>query len=523
MESMHAHGTFRGLTRRDFISTGVKGMAIVSVPMMFGRDPLSALAAAGGGEITPAALFARFGVDESILNQIMAAALERGGDFCDLYFQHTVSSYIGLEDKIVNQAYTSVDLGVGIRVVKGDQTGYSFTEDLSVQAMRDAARTAAAIADGPAVKPPSAFTFQKTPNHYVVKTGWENVTAGRKVPFLQKLNDLIFAADKRIIKASAALMDDTSYVMVASSDGKITYDYLPMAQLVASCTAEQAGRREQSYADLCGREGIDFFTEDRVATVAGDAVRRTVSLFEAVKPEGGEMEVVLAAGSSGILLHEAIGHGMEADFNRKKISIFADKIGKPVAEKFVTIVDDGTNPNVRGSLNVDDEGSGTERTHLVQDGILTSYMHDRISASHYKVKPTGNGRRESFRFEPMPRMRNTYMLPGPHKREEIIASVKKGLLAEMFTNGQVFIGAGDFTFYVKSGYLIENGKITRPVKDINIIGNGPDVLRKVVMVADDFKMAEGGWTCGKNGQGVPVSMGLPTVKVSSITVGGVQS
>lgn len=235
------------------------------------------------------------------------------------------------------------------------------------------------------------------------------------------------------------------------------------------------------------------------------------------------MEVVLAAGSSGILLHEAIGHGMEADFNRKDVSIFADKINKPVAESFVSIIDDATNPNIRGSINIDDEGNETEKTYLVENGILKSYLHDRISAKHYNVKPTGNGRRESFRHMPQPRMRNTYMLPGPHKKEEIITSVKKGIFAETFTNGQVFIGAGDFTFYVKSGYLIENGKLTKPIKDINIIGNGPQVLKDIVMVADDFEMAEGGWTCGKNGQGVPVSMGLPTVKVSKITVGGVKS
>ncbi|MCK4890397.1 MAG: TldD/PmbA family protein, partial [Candidatus Aminicenantes bacterium] len=223
-----------------------------------------------------------------------------------------------------------------------------------------------------------------------------------------------------------------------------------------------------------------------------------------------------------ILLHEAIGHGMEADFNRKKVSIFSDKINKPVAEKIVSIVDDGTNPSIRGSINIDDENIESQRTFLVRNGILESYLHDRISAKHYKVKPTGNGRRQSFRFAPLPRMRNTFMLPGPHKKDEIIKSVKNGLYAETFTNGEVYIGAGDFTFYVKSGFLIENGKLTKPVKDINIIGNGPDVLKKINMVADDFKMAEGGWTCGKSGQGVPVSMGLPTIKVSSITVGGVR-
>ena len=235
------------------------------------------------------------------------------------------------------------------------------------------------------------------------------------------------------------------------------------------------------------------------------------------------MPIVMAAGSSGILLHEAIGHGMEADFNRKEISIFSDKLGKKVAEPFVTIVDDGTNANIRGSINVDDEGNDSQKTVLIENGILTSYMHDRVSAKHYKVKSTGSGRRQDFRNAPLPRMRNTYMLNGPHTKDEIIASVKNGIYAETFSNGQVFIGAGDFTFYVKTGYLIENGKLTKPIKDINIIGNGPEVLSKIVMAGDDFKMAEGGWTCGKNGQGVPVSMGLPSIKVSNITVGGINA
>ncbi|MBU2507318.1 MAG: TldD/PmbA family protein, partial [Bacteroidetes bacterium] len=304
---------------------------------------------------------------------------------------------------------------------------------------------------------------------------------------------------------------------------KFVLDYQPMSSISVSCNAEQNGKKEENYFDLNGRRGIEFFTPQTIDRLANEAVRKTVMLFDAVKPEAGEMPVVLAAGSSGILLHEAIGHGMEADFNRKNVSIFSDKIGKPVAEKFVTIVDDGTNANVRGSINVDDEGNDSQRTYLVESGILTSYLHDRISADYYKVKPTGSGRRQSFRHHVLPRMRNTYMLPGPHKRDEIISTVKNGILAETFTNGQVFIGAGDFTFYVKSGFLIEDGKISQPIKDINIIGNGPEVLRNITMVADDFQMAEGGWTCGKDGQGVPVSMGLPTVKVASITVGGTNS
>ena len=233
------------------------------------------------------------------------------------------------------------------------------------------------------------------------------------------------------------------------------------------------------------------------------------------------MPVVLGAGSAGILLHEAIGHGMEADFNRKGISVYSEKLGKPIAPADVTIVDDGTQLHARGSINVDDEGNEGQRTVLVRGGVLETYMHDRISAKHYGVAPTGNGRRESFRSPPLPRMRNTYMLPGPHEREAIIQSVKRGVYAETFTNGQVMIGAGDFTFYIKTGYLIEDGKLTRPIKDTNIIGNGPEVLERTDMVGNDFEFDDGGWTCGKDGQSVPVSLGMPTVRVSEITVGGV--
>jgi len=270
-----------------------------------------------------------------------------------------------------------------------------------------------------------------------------------------------------------------------------------------------------------GRYGIDYYTPGKVDALAKKAVDRAVLLFEAVKPEAGEMEIVMGPGSSGILLHEAMGHGMEADFNRKKISTFADKIGKPVAEKFVNIVDDGTIPGMRGTINVDDEGNDSQKTILVENGVLNSYMHDRISAQYYKVKPTGNGRRETFRYNPIPRMRNTYMPAGPHDPEEILRSVKKGIYAEEFSNGEVRIGAGDFTFYVKTGYLIEGGKKTRPIKDVNVIGNGPEALRRITMVGNDLEFDDGLWTCGKNGQGMPNQMGIPTVKVSSITVGGV--
>ena len=461
-----------------------------------------------------------FSVDEKIIQDVMSQALSKGGDYCDLFFQHSVSNHIRVEDKAVNSAHCNVDFGVGIRVLKGDQTGYSFTDEITAKAMTLAAKTAAAIADSAKRVEPVQVKPHQIPNYYPMKTPWEAVSIDQKVPILQEINDKVLAEDDRVIICTISFGDGTGHILIATSEGRMVHDYKPMFQISVACTAEQKGQREQNYFNLSSRNGMEILTPETIDRLAKEPVSRTVALFDAVKPDPGEMEVVLAPGRSGILLHEAIGHGMEADFNRKNISIFCDKMNQRVAEKFVTIVDDGTNPSVRGTINVDDEGNDTERTCLVEAGILRSYLHDRISAKHYNVKPTGNGRRQSFRFAPVPRMRNTYMLPGPHKREEIIQSVKKGLYAESFTNGQVFIGAGDFTFYVKSGYLIEEGRLTRPIKDVNIIGNGPEVLRNIVMVADDLQLAESGGTCGKDGQMVPVSLGQPTVKVAKITVGG---
>ena len=340
---------------------------------------------------------------------------------------------------------------------------------------------------------------------------------------LVRLNQQTLSADKRIKKVSTGISDEHGAVLLADSNGRLVEDLQPMTQLWLSCVAEQDGRRETNSYNVAGRDELSFYSEDRLSRVVREATRRTLVLFEAAAPPVGEMTVVMAAGSSGILLHEAIGHGMEADFNRKKTSIYADKIGKSIAKPFVSIVDDGGVARARGAINVDDEGNVAGQTLLVDKGVLATYLHDNISAKHYGVKPTGNGRRESFRFAPMPRMRATYMLPGPHDKEEIVRSVKKGIYCEQFSNGQVKIGAGDFTFYVKNGFLIEDGKLTRPIKDVNIIGNGPRVLEKIDMVGKDLQIDEGGWTCGKDGQGVPVSQGLPTVRVASITVGGRKS
>ncbi len=512
------------LTRRDFLNKGSKSMlAAATIPYFLKSHVNRAFAAPAAPDMTIRDYYDHFEVNANLIHDVMTTALSRGGDYCDIFFQHRIYNYVRLEDKAVNRASSTVDLGVGIRVLKGDQTGYSFTEEITPEAMKLAAETAANIADSGKGITPVGVMLHETPNYYPIEIPWEQVSIDEKIPYLETINDKVFASDPRIIKANVIFTNESSHIMIATSEGRIVADYQPMTMIYVSCTAEQDGQREQNMYNLSSRQGIEFFTPENMDRVVQEAVSRTTQLFSAGKPEAGEMEVVLAAGSSGILLHEAIGHGMEADFNRKEISIFSDKINKPVAEKFVSIVDDGTNPHVRGTINVDDEANDSQKTFLVQDGILRSYLHDRISSKFYGVQPTGSGRRESFRFAPQPRMRNTYMLPGPHTKEEIIGSIKKGLYADQFTNGQVLIGAGDFTFYVKLGALIEDGKITKPVKDINIIGNGPEVLSNIVMVADDFQMSEGSWTCGKNGQRVPVSLGLPTLKVSKITVGGMET
>lgn len=481
----------------------------------FGESVLRTDAAAG------LEWFARFGVNEALFRVAFDKALGRGADWAELYFQHQVGHQIGLEDGRVDRAFTGVSLGVGVRVIKGDQTGYAYTEELTAEAVGRAAAVAALVADGPAREAPVAYNLNPTPDRYPVQVPWQGVELREKMPILTRLNELCFAQDDRISKVRISLADSDGAILIVDSTGKISFDRQPMARMAIGCTAEQGAQRESNGANLAGREGFEFFSPERIERIAQQAVARTTFLFDAEPAPAGELPVVLAAGSSGILLHEAIGHGMEADFNRKGVSVYADKLNAQIAPEHVTIVDDATQLQARGSINVDDEGNEGQRTVLVEQGVLRTYMHDRISAMHYGVEPTGNGRRESFRNPPLPRMRNTYMLPGPHSRDEIIASVKRGIYAESFTNGQVMIGAGDFTFYIKTGYLIEDGKLTRPIKDTNIIGNGPEVLTRTDMVGDDFAFDEGGWTCGKDGQSVPVSLGMPTVRVSAITVGGV--
>ncbi|TFH46537.1 MAG: TldD/PmbA family protein, partial [Bacteroidia bacterium] len=416
-----------------------------------------------------------------------------------------------------------ISLGVGIRTVKGDQIGYGLTQELTEESMMSAAATASTLCDMSATPMGASFTQLKSGNYYPVAADFDGIPATSKLPMLQEINETCFSMSPEIVKVSAGFSSVTKRILIVTSDGVIAEDLIPSGFLYASVVAERSGKREQSSWNLGGHLDLSFYNEEVINEVSSKSVNNALKLFDAIQPPAGEMPVVLGPGVTGVLLHEAIGHGMEADFNRKNISTYSTMIGKKVAEPFVNIIDDGTNMNLAGSINVDDEGNPGKKTLLVENGILTSYIHDKISAKHYGVEPTGNGRRQDFQNYPMPRMRNTYMLGGNATAEDVIRQAGNGIYVEGVSNGEVKIGEGDFAFYVSQGRMIENGKLTAPIKDVNIMGNGPKMLANITMAADDLEMYLGGaGQCGKNGQGVPVSFGMPTCLVKSLTVGGTQ-
>ncbi len=455
------------------------------------------------------------------LEAIMAVAMERGATYADIYFEHAYSNNVRLIDNNVDNASSNIEYGAGVRVVVGEQTGYAYTETASVDDLLKAARTANRIASNSEKYNNVNIQELITTNRYPILQHWEDKSLLDRKPWLEKLNNRIFELDSRVKKVAITQGDGTSDILFFNSEGNIYTDCIPMAMLSATCVMEDSnGRREQAGSSRSFHIGYEFLTDDLIEELAQEVVSRTSILFEATKPKGGEMPVVMGAGGSGILLHEAIGHAFEADFNRLGTSIFSDKLGKKICNPLINVVDDGTIPHNRGSINFDDEGVESQKTYIVADGVLNSYLHDRISARHYGVKPTGNGRRESFRFTPLPRMRATYMEAGPHTEEEMIAQVKHGVYVDVFSNGQVQIGAGDFTFYVKSGWLIENGRLTTPIKDINVIGNGPEALAAISMVGNNPRIDNGTWTCGKEGQSCAVTCGMPSVLVDKLTVGG---
>ena len=507
------------IKRRDFLGSVAAGSAIITMPGFLsgcGVQTATAIASA-----TPENPFMEwFGVDQAVVARVMSELTSRGADTADLYFQHTRNNSLTLEDGIVSSANSGIQQGVGLRVVIGEQTGYAFTEDLTMQSMLAAARTASAIATGSQVVAPQSFNPLATGTLYTTTVPWADVGVGQKLPVMKFIEQQAKSKDAAIEKVAVYWRDGDERVMIATLDGKLVTDHRPMARVTVVVTAKKGDETQTGYSNIAAREEFSWFSEERLSKMVVEAVDRTMIQFEAKRPPAGEMPVILAAGASGILLHEAIGHGMEADFNRKGTSIYSDMMGKKVAESFVTVVDQADIPRERGALNYDDEGNKAGRTVMVENGILKSYLHDQISAKQYDIKPTGSGRRQSYQYAPMPRMTCTFMEDGPHTRDEIIAAVDHGIICETYTNGQVQIGAGDYTFYVKNGWLVEGGKITAPIKDVNIIGNGPESLKRITMVANDARLDTGGWTCGKNGQSVPVSQGIPTVLVSKMTVGG---
>ncbi|MEI7783675.1 MAG: metalloprotease TldD [Betaproteobacteria bacterium] len=465
-----------------------------------------------------------FGLGRAQLGKALAEISARGADDADLYFQYTRSEGWSLEEGIVKTGSFSIDQGVGVRAVSGEKTAFAYSDDISEASLLDAARTVRSIASvgGHRRVKTGAPRIKVAPSRSLY-AGLDPITtlgSSDKVALLEKVERLAKAKDKRIVQVMAGLAMEYDVVLVARADGTLAADVRPLVRLSLTVIAEHKGRREMGSAGGGGRFGLAYFDDALVGEYVDEAVQGALSNLKARAAPAGEMTVVLGPGWPGILLHEAVGHGLEGDFNRKGSSAFAGRIGQRVAAKGVTVLDDGTIADRRGSLNIDDEGQVSQRNVLIEDGILQGYIQDALNARLMKVKPTGNGRRESYAHLPMPRMTNTYMLGGDKSPEEILASIKKGLYATNFGGGQVDITSGKFVFSASQAYWVENGKIQYPVKGATIVGNGPDALTRVSMIGNDMQLDSGVGTCGKEGQSVPVGVGQPTLRIDGLTVGG---
>jgi TldD protein len=463
-----------------------------------------------------------FGLTETHLSRALAEITAYKVDDADLYFQYTRSEGWSLEEGIVKTGSFSIDQGVGVRAVSGEKTAFAYSDDISEASLLDAARTVrtiSAVAGKGRVKVP-ARRIAGGRSLYQGVDPISTLDSTAKVQLLERAEKLARSKDPRVAQVMAGLASEYDVVMVARADGTLAADVRPLVRLSITVIAEQNGRREMGSGGGGGRFGLAYFDDERIESYVDDAVRAALTNLESRPAPAGEMTVVLGSGWPGILLHEAIGHGLEGDFNRKGSSAFSGRIGKRVAAKGVTVLDDGTIADRRGSLNVDDEGNASQRNVLIEDGILRGYIQDSLNARLMGVKSTGNGRRESYAHIPMPRMTNTYMLGGDRVPEEIVASIKKGLYATNFGGGQVDITSGKFVFSASEAYWVENGKIQYPVKGATIVGNGPDALTRVTMIGNDMKLDSGVGTCGKEGQSVPVGVGQPTLRIDGLTVGG---
>jgi len=468
---------------------------------------------------------AHFGLTEREIQQALGKVKVRDVDYADLYFESDVSESVSMEEGIFKRAVKSVSQGVGVRATAGEKTGFAYSDELTSRDLEIAADTARYIANSPHGNHPLPVTHRaaKARDLYPVKTEELDVATSERVELLNLIDAEARRYDPRIKSVMASFTTEHKRIIVATTDGLMVNDIQPLSRLNVTCIAEDGGSRQVGTFGGGGRIGFSFYREqDRYRRYAQEAARQAILNLSAIDAPAGVMPIVLAGGWPGILLHEAIGHGLEADFNRKKTSAFSDLIGKRVASDVCTIVDDGTLPFRRGSLNMDDEGTPTSRTVLIERGILRGYITDRLNATLMGIPLTGNGRRENFQSIPLPRMTNTFMLAGESDPEDILRTVKKGLYAVSFGGGQVDITNGKFVFSASEAYLIEDGKVTRPVKGATLIGNWPEILTRVSMVGHDLKLDEGIGTCGKDGQSVPVGVGMPTIKIDEITVGGTQ-
>ncbi len=461
------------------------------------------------------------GMQEKDIATIMDRMLSAPVDDADIYFQASHFESWVLEGGIVKEGVHSIEKGAGVRVISGEKTGFAYSDRIELATLLEAANNVKAIARQGQNVQRQVPALAKRTNHYQPVNPLKSLADQEKIDLLHKVDIETRKLDSRIEEVIVSLVGVNDQILVANHDGSLAADIRPLTRMNVSVILQQDGRREQGSMGGGARTDYGYFLDQEKALAYGkEAVRQALINLEAVDAPAGTMTVVLGPGWPGILLHEAIGHGLEGDFNRKGTSAFSDKVGLRVASELCTVVDDGTLADRRGSLSIDDEGVPSENTVLIEKGILKGYMQDKLNARLMGVKSTGNGRRESYAHIPMPRMTNTYMLPGSHQPEEIISSVKKGLYAKNFGGGQVDITSGKFVFSASEAYLIENGKITRPVKGATLIGNGPEVLTKVSMVGNDLELDSGVGTCGKEGQSVPVGVGQPTIKIDGLTVGG---
>ena len=467
-----------------------------------------------------ATLLAPTGIDVPALQGVLDSIMTHKVDYADLYFQYSRSESWGLEEGQVKSGNFSIDQGVGVRALSGEKTAFAYSDDIQLPALQQAANTTRAIADAGGEHAVQAFKRQPSSQLYLPNDPIASLSAEAKVHLLERLESFARKLDPRVTQVMASLAAEYEVVMVARHDGVMAADVRPLVRLSIQVIAEANGRREQGSAGGGGRFDYGYFTDDVLQSYAREAVHQALTNLDARPAPAGSMTVVLGAGWPGILLHEAIGHGLEGDFNRKGSSAFAGKIGQRVAAPGVTVVDDGTIADRRGSLNIDDEGNPTQKTVLIEDGILRGYLQDSLNARLMGMPLTGNARRESYAHIPMPRMTNTYMYNGGMAPEEIIKSVKKGLYAVNFGGGQVDITSGKFVFSAAEAWMIEDGKLTYPVKGATLIGNGPDVLTRVSMIGNDTRLDSGICTCGKEGQSVPVGVGQPTMRIDGLTVGG---